>query len=62
MIRINCIYNDDGAWCKNKKIKRSMLGLGARCCVIYPYGDNKCDHLVKYTEPPSPPPKRKLSS
>jgi hypothetical protein len=29
-IKINCKYNDNGAWCTNKKIKRPLFGLGAR--------------------------------
>jgi len=36
LVKINCTYNDNGAWCKNKKVKRSMWGLGARCCILYP--------------------------
>jgi hypothetical protein len=28
----NCIYNNQQAWCKNKNIKRSLWGLGARVC------------------------------
>lgn len=35
-IKVNCKYNDQGAWCKNSNIKRSLWGLGARCCVLYP--------------------------
>ena len=35
MINVNCIYNEKGAWCNNKNIKRSLLGLGARCCSEY---------------------------
>ena len=41
-ININCISNDRGAWCKNKNIRRSLCGIGARCCLEFPYiSDNK---------------------
>lgn len=37
-IRINCVYNDHGLYCKNKKIKRSISGLmGARLCSFGEY-------------------------
>jgi len=35
-VKVNCEYNDQGAWCINTNIKRSLWGLGARCCVLYP--------------------------
>lgn len=64
-IKINCIYNDQGAWCTNKKIKRSLFGLGARCCVLFPYSDGKCDLQKKYKRspivPPPQPPKRRIN-
>ena len=60
MIKINCIWNDQGAWCKNKEIKRSLFGLGARCCIEY--GSNKTCQLKKLRPKPlpspPPPPKR----
>jgi hypothetical protein len=28
----NCLYSNQQAWCKNKNIKRSLWGLGARVC------------------------------
>ena len=34
-VKVNCIYNDKGAWCTNKNVKRSLLGLGARVCSEY---------------------------
>jgi len=37
MIRINCIYNDQGFWCTNKQIKRSLFGLGSRMCIEADY-------------------------
>jgi len=51
---VNCKFNDQGTWCTNKNIKRSLFGfLGPRCCVDYPM-HNKCkwkEHLTR----PSPP-------
>lgn len=41
-ININCIHNDQGAWCKNKLVKKSLFGLGARVCVEYPYHCGEC--------------------
>jgi len=46
---INCKYNDQGAWCTNKQIKRSLFGLGARCCCEY--DDKKCEYKVEYKKP-----------
>ena len=59
MISINCVYNEEGAWCTNKNIKRSLFGLGARCCVLFPYWDGNCEHQKKFKRPnimPPPPP------
>ncbi len=63
IININCKYNDRRAWCKNKNIKRSLFGMGARCCVIYPNCFDYCKYQKKYPKPkystpPPPPPKR----
>jgi hypothetical protein len=61
-ININCIHSDR-AWCTNKNVKRSLFGIGARCCVEYPPFTEKCEYKVmcpKPTAPPSPvPPKKK---
>ena len=62
MIRINCVYNDQGAWCKNKNVKRSLFGVGARCCKLYPDRFNSmCEFQMKYSRPSiiPPCPKRK---
>lgn len=52
-ININCKYNDNGAWCKNLNIKRSLFGLGARCCVLFPdkFLSNLCKYQEKYRKP-----------
>ena len=55
MTKINCKQNDRGAWCKDKRIKRSLLGLGARCCVLYPNWTG-CEYQEKYPKPVAPPP------
>ena len=60
-IKINCKYNKQGAWCTNKKIKRSLFGIGARCCVEY--GTNTiCPLKNKFakTAPRPVPPHSKL--
>jgi len=64
-ININCIYNDKGAWCTNKEIKRSFLGLGARCCVEYPMNAKKCKFKIRFERPkrtcfPPPAPCKKI--
>jgi hypothetical protein len=42
MIRkVNCKCNDNGAWCTNKNVKRSLFGIGARCCSEF--NDKECD-------------------
>lgn len=53
---INCVWADNpGGYCKNKLIKRSLFGIGARCCVKY-YDDNKkCKYLSPHVKPIQPP-------
>lgn len=57
----NCIYNDRGAWCTNKNIKKSLFGLGARCCVEF-YDCADCIHKVGHKRPTAPPPPPKPPS
>jgi len=63
MIKVNCIYNNKGAWCNNLNINKSLFGLGARCCSEYPNSSELCPHQEKVRKPsspsPSPPLKRK---
>jgi len=61
-ININCKYNDRGAWCINKNVKKSLWGFGARCCSLYPgLNGEKCQYQVEYKrpQPPPPPPPKK---
>jgi hypothetical protein len=55
ILKINCKFNDNGAWCANKNIKRSLFGMGARCCCEY---DGKTcsikEERSKMAEPPKP--------
>lgn len=55
-IKINCTHNDQGAWCTNKKIKKSFFGIGARCCIEFPYSSTKCALKKSSPKPPPPPP------
>lgn len=52
-IKINCIHNDQGWWCKNKQIKRSLWNLGCRMCPVA--NGKECSLQVKYQRPPPPP-------
>jgi len=37
-IKNDCKYSDKVSWCKNKNVKRSLFGIGARCCMeLVPY-------------------------
>lgn len=52
--KVNCKYNEKGAWCNNKNIKRSLFGLGARCCIEF--HDGVCPVKEKTTRKAPPPP------
>jgi hypothetical protein len=67
VVNINCIYIDRIAWCKNKNVKRSLWGIGARYCMDYPsnfLNKNGCEFRVEHKRSsgitPPPPPKRKI--
>ncbi len=53
-ININCTHNDQGAWCKNLEVKRSLFGLGARCCVEYPFSKTVCPLKNQHARPKLP--------
>lgn len=54
-ISINCQYANDGIYCTNKNVKRSLFGLGARMC-MEAYRCNKCPYKIKHPRPPAPTP------
>lgn len=59
---VNCKYNKEGAWCTNLNKGRSLAGLGARCCVQYPYSNKECslqEEFPKPSPPPEPPRKHR---
>jgi len=41
-IKIDCKFNNLGAWCKCKQVKRKWYEMGGRGCIEYPYQTNKC--------------------
>lgn len=54
---INCAYADNpGGYCKNKLIRRSMLGIGSRICKVYDDDGAVCEYQKKFDKPPAPPP------
>ena len=53
MVKINCKQNDSGVWCKDKRIKRSCWGFGARCCIEYD-NNKKCLYKESYKKGPTP--------
>lgn len=53
-IKVDCIHNDQGPWCLNRKVKRDLFGFGPRCCPV-PYG-NGCDLKEEHERPSQPPP------
>ena len=62
MINVNCKYNDKGAWCKNKNIKRSLFGIGTRVCKLYgEYFLSSCEYKEEYSKPPFGPPPHPIS-
>jgi len=52
-VKINCKHSDRDAWCTNKKIKRSLFGFGARCCIEHNSGT--CELKEKYKKSALPP-------
>ena len=58
--KINCKYNDNDVWCTNKNIKRSLFGIGVRCCVEF--NDKECNLKEVRTLKGKPPrPTRKCN-
>lgn len=57
-IKINCRKNDQGVWCKDKRVKRSLCGIGARLCLVAEGKD--CPYQDKYPRPVPPSPQKKI--
>ena len=56
-VNVNCKSAiNPGGWCKDKRVKRSLFGLGSRCCVKYMNNDAECAFHVPFDRPPPPPP------
>ena len=47
----NCIYNKNNAYCTNKNIKKSLFGLGMRCCFLYANCGGYCDYQEQKFRP-----------
>ena len=46
MININCRQNDQGVWCKDSRVKRSLFGIGARMCPVFE--SKQCEFQIEY--------------
>lgn len=54
-----CIHaKNPGGYCKNKNVKRSLLGIGARLCIKYRDENNFCEYHEKPKKPNIVPPPR----
>jgi len=51
-MNIDCIKSDSGVWCKDKRIKRSLFGLGARMCRVAQ--GKECEYQDAYPLPAPP--------
>ena len=49
-VKVNCKYNDRGLYCKNKNVKRSLFGIGARLCSCLNFGED-CSYKESYPKP-----------
>lgn len=52
-VKVNCKYNDRGLYCKNKNVKRSLFGIGARLCNCVNFG-GECPYKESYPKPGAP--------
>jgi len=48
-VNINCRQNDQGAWCRDRRVKRSLFGIGARVCRIFE--GQLCEYQDMYPRP-----------
>jgi hypothetical protein len=53
MQRVNCVSNEQGAWCRDARIKRSLFGIGARCCLVFE--GKPCEYQQEHLRPAAPP-------
>ena len=62
-LRINCTKCVDICYCSDKRVKRSLWGIGPRMCVLYDYGiiNKRCEFQVEHTKPCHPPPQPHLN-
>ena len=57
IVKVDCTHNDQGAWCNNKNVKRSLWGFGARTCPLHEKFYGKCEYQNSCQKPKSNPPK-----
>ena len=50
-VKINCEFNNLGAWCKCKQVKRKWYEIGGRGCIEYPYQIIKCPYKKDKPKP-----------
>jgi hypothetical protein len=60
VVRYNCKFND-GPFCKNKKVERSLFGLGARLCVMVGMKNHNCIFCESNQKPNIKPGCQKLN-
>ena len=56
-VNVNCRQNDSKAWCKDKRVPRSLFGLGARVCCMH--NGTPCPFQDPYNKPINHPPGQK---
>lgn len=52
MRNINCLMNNHGVFCEDKRVKRSLFGIGCRICLVY--DGKECPFRIKHPRPPPP--------
>ncbi len=55
--KVNCKFNVGGAHCVCKDVKRSLFGIGARCCTEFYGRDDTCEYKKVHLQRPVYPPK-----
>lgn len=53
-INVCCNYFISGGYCNNSNIKKSLFGLGAKCCIKYPILSTKCKYYDEIDIGPPP--------